>query len=175
MMTRKFSLMLILILLSSTTIVAACSPLAEPDAIQTESLDSTQPVRQHTITTVITPRINLTEEETMPSKPMPASTSGPSANRLVTQAKQDLAQRLSIDVDQIQLVEFEAVVWPDGGLGCPEPGVVYIQVPQDGALIRLEAGGKVYEYHSGGGREPFLCERFPRIDKSTPLPGLGDQ
>lgn len=162
-------------MLLGTTVVVACSQASEPDADPTQSLETTQPVLQPTLNTVTAPGMTPLEEETMPSKPTPASTSGPSANRLVTQAKEDLAQRLSIDVDQIQLLEFEAVVWPDGGLGCPEPGVVYTQVPQDGALIRLEAEDKVYEYHSGRGRAPFLCERFPGIDKSTPLPGLGDQ
>jgi len=36
--------------------------------------------------------------------------------------------------------------------------MVYPQVPVDGALIELSAGGKVYRYHSGGSRVPFLCE-----------------
>ena len=34
----------------------------------------------------------------------------------------------------------------------------YAQVLTEGTLIRLQAGGQVYFYHSGSGGEPFLCE-----------------
>ena len=44
----------------------------------------------------------------------------------------------------------------------------YRQVPMDGALIRLAVDGKVYEYHSGGGRDPFLCEQPLKLQKDAP-------
>jgi hypothetical protein len=71
----------------------------------------------------------------------------------------DLAQRLNIDPADIGVVETRAVVWPDRSLGCPRPGMAYAQVPQDGALIRLQAQSREFAYHSGGGRAPFLCEK----------------
>ncbi|MBC7877971.1 MAG: hypothetical protein H7Y59_12450 [Anaerolineales bacterium] len=77
---------------------------------------------------------------------------------LIEKAKADLAQRLTISVDQIILLEATSVVWPDASLGCPQPGMVYIQVPEDGLLIRLQVSNQIYPYHSGGFREPFLCE-----------------
>ncbi len=73
-------------------------------------------------------------------------------------AKEDLARRLNITVDRIDLVELRSVVWPDRSLGCPRPGMGYLQVQVDGLLIRLQASGYLYEYHSGGNRAPFLCE-----------------
>lgn len=100
----------------------------------------------------------ITEEVTVPMTPTIPMPSSPGLEKLVMQAQEDLAQRLSIELDQIDLVELKAVVWPDGGLGCPEPGVAYIQVQQEGLLIRLRVGKRVYQYHSGGGRPPFLCE-----------------
>lgn len=74
------------------------------------------------------------------------------------QAKTDLAERLSVPLDQITLVSAEEVTWPDSSLGCPEPGMMYAQVLTSGSRIILTAGGRTYEYHSGGNREPFLCE-----------------
>lgn len=71
----------------------------------------------------------------------------------------DLAQRLNIDPADIDVIEASAVVWPDRSLGCPRPGMAYAQVPQDGARIRLRAGGREFDYHSGGGRAPFLCDK----------------
>ncbi len=76
----------------------------------------------------------------------------------VALAKADLARRLGTSPDQIQVVQVEMVVWPDQGLGCPQPGMAYLQVPVDGLRILLAHGGRTYAYHSGGLRPPFLCE-----------------
>jgi hypothetical protein len=70
------------------------------------------------------------------------------------------------------VVEMRTVVWPDGSLGCPEPDVAYIQVQRDGLLIRLRARRRVYQYHSGGGRPPFLCEHPIVPEDIPPSPGL---
>jgi hypothetical protein len=81
--------------------------------------------------------------------------------KLVTQAREDLAGRLGMAGNQIEVVEVPQVTWPDAGLGCPQPGMAYAQVQVDGLLIRLKAADRVYEYHSGGARPPFLCEKRP--------------
>ena len=82
----------------------------------------------------------------------------PALQRSIAQAKNDLARRLAIPIDQVELVEAQSVTWPDKGLGCPQPGMEYLQVQVEGLLIRLRARGRLYEYHSGGDRPPFLCE-----------------
>jgi hypothetical protein len=79
-------------------------------------------------------------------------------NIYVVQAKEDLASRLNVAKDQIELVEFKAVVWPDGSFGCPQPGIAYTQVQQEGYLIQLRFESKLFDYHGGGKRPPFLCE-----------------
>ena len=96
---------------------------------------------------------------------------------LVRQAKEDLARRLSIDVDQIKTLEVREVVWPDSSLGCPEEGIVYQQVPQEGLLIRLGVGKSMYFYHSDKTQVPFLCEQrldilkiTPKVDELVPPP-----
>jgi hypothetical protein len=83
----------------------------------------------------------------------------PALRPLVDAAIADLSRRLSIDPGAITLIEARTMVWPDGGLGCPRPGMMYTQMQQDGALIRLRAQGQEFAYHSGGSRPPFLCER----------------
>lgn len=77
---------------------------------------------------------------------------------LVQQARDDLARQISIDANQIELMDAASVTWPDASLGCPKPGMAYAQVMVDGMRIRFRAGGQVYEYHSGGNRAPFLCK-----------------
>jgi hypothetical protein len=121
---------------------------------------------------------DMQEKPIMTGVPVPAPFD-PALQQLVMQAEQDLARRLTISVEQIQLVEVQSVTWPDKGLGCPQPGMVYTQVQVDGLLIRLRAGNRLYEYHSGGNRAPFLCEQpaggRPGEDYLAPPPGLGTQ
>jgi hypothetical protein len=88
-------------------------------------------------------------------------------------ARADLARRQSAAIDTVALVEVRSVVWPDGGLGCPRPGMVYPQVQVDGLLIRLRIGERVFDYHGDGTRPPFLCEQKPAGDDLAPPPGSG--
>jgi hypothetical protein len=92
--------------------------------------------------------------------------------RMVMRAKKDLAHRLSVESDQINLLEVRPVTWPDASLGCPQPGKVYTELPQDGLLIRLEVAGRMYFYHSGENVDPFLCEQTSQL---VPHPKKGDE
>ncbi len=75
----------------------------------------------------------------------------------VQQATADLAQRLDVDPGAIKIVRVEEVTWPNGGVGCPQPGMAYTQALVPGQFIQLEVDGVTYNYHSGGQRAPFLC------------------
>ncbi len=83
----------------------------------------------------------------------------PAVQNWVDEAKADLALRQETAAEQIELLSFEAKVWPDAGLGCPQPGMRYKQVMVEGYLIRLQVGEQIYNYHGGSGRGPFLCEQ----------------
>jgi hypothetical protein len=106
-----------------------------------------------------------------PIEPVPGPVE-PGLEGLVAQAQSDLAERLSIPVDQIEVLSASSVVWPDGSLGCPQPDMAYTQVPQDGVLIRLAVGSNVYNYHGGGGRDLFICQQ--KLKSIEPLPSLGN-
>lgn len=114
---------------------------------------------------------DIAGDESGPGKLAVPNPQGPYLNKLVAQARKDLAGWLSIEPDQINLLEVKEVVWPDASLGCPQPGMAYKQVPQDGLLIRLSVGGRMYFYHSGGTRDPFLCKQtsqvIPRVTPKT--------
>lgn len=75
----------------------------------------------------------------------------------VDDATADLAERLGTAADAISTIAAVLVTWPDSSLGCPQPGMEYLQVLTDGAVIELEADGAVYRYHAGDGSGPFLC------------------
>lgn len=86
----------------------------------------------------------------------------PAMSGFVESAVADLASRLDVPEDEVTVVTAEAVTWGDTSLGCPQPGMRYAQVVQDGTYIELEHSGTTYPYHSGGERpDPFLCEQGP--------------
>src|SRR4051794_3727547 len=79
------------------------------------------------------------------------------ATNLRDLARKDLAERLKIDAAKITVVSQKETVWPDGSLGCPQPGMSYTQVQTPGFMIELSAGGKTYMYHSDK-RNVLYCE-----------------
>jgi len=90
--------------------------------------------------------------ETMPMLPHRGMTGIP-----IERAREDLAQRLGVSVEEIEVQAVEAVEWPDASLGCPQPGMMYAQVITPGYRILLQVGGKTYEYHSDRKRV-ILCQ-----------------
>ena len=103
---------------------------------------------------------------TNPSTTNPATTDPPTtgagslppSSSQVDQAVADLAARLGVDVGAVTVVSHEGVTWPDGSIGCPQPGMGYTQALVDGTRVILEAGGETYSYHAAGMGDPFLCE-----------------
>jgi hypothetical protein len=145
-----------------TAILAACAPPAAPGNAQ-----ATEP------SLVVSPRpparATAGVKAALTAVPLPiAPTEGitmtstlkiePGMQSLIDAAIADLMKRLSVTQDEIEVVSAQSVVWPDTSLGCQQPGMAYLQVPEDGALIVLQVNGINYEYHNGGSRGLFLCE-----------------
>lgn len=59
-----------------------------------------------------------------------------------------LAEELSLEVDDVTILQTESVDWPDSSLGCPKPGQNYLMVITPGFRVSLEADGQAYEYHT---------------------------
>ena len=66
-------------------------------------------------------------------------------------------RRLGVDPGELEVVSVEEVTWPDGSLGCPEPGMSYTQALVEGSKVVLGHDGRVYVYHAGDDDQPFLC------------------
>lgn len=87
---------------------------------------------------------------------------------LVTTALEDAAARTRANVAEIEVVTAEAVTWPDGAAGCPQPGMMYTQALVRGYRIVLRAGGQVLNYHAGSSGGPRFC---PADRVTAPAPG----
>jgi len=66
----------------------------------------------------------------------------------VEKARIALAQRLGADPSQLALVALEPVTWPDGSLGCPEPGKLYTQAIVPGFRTVFVYNGQQQKAHT---------------------------
>ena len=95
--------------------------------------------------------------------------STPSVDQLIpvaVAARVDLASRLDVSENDIQITSLAAGTWRDGSLGCPEEGMSYTQALVNGTRVTLVYDGTVYSYHLGGDGDIFLCEE-PAEDSFT--------
>jgi hypothetical protein len=79
--------------------------------------------------------------------------------RMADLARAALAREQGLAEADIALVAVEATEWRDSSLGCPQPGMNYMQVITPGYSITLEAQGKRYEYHSDTNRRVVRCDQ----------------
>jgi hypothetical protein len=101
-----------------------------------------------------------TPRSSAPGEGGPSVSVPPGAEAGVAAARADAATRTGVPAQSWQVSELRAVDWPDASLGCPEQGVMYIQVITPGYSFKLAAQGRKLSYHSGGGRV-VLCDRSP--------------
>ncbi|MFO7299910.1 MAG: hypothetical protein DIU67_006935 [Actinomycetes bacterium] len=94
---------------------------------------------------------------TTPSTTIGDTVPGNTLQRMIEKAKADLVQRLKVPESEITVMRAEAVTWPDGSMGCPQPGMNYTQALVEGYQVVLGVGNKAYDYHAGGDGEPFFC------------------
>src|SRR4051812_28094821 len=74
------------------------------------------------------------------------------------------ATTLAVEPDSVQVVRWQAVNWPNSSLGCPKPGVAYLQVITPGWLVVVSAADRTLEYHTDQRARVVLCEGFrPRL------------
>ena len=81
----------------------------------------------------------------------------------------DLAERLGISSEEITILHTQTVEWSDGSLGCPQPGMMYIQVITPGYRVVLLANDQLFDYHTDTKAHFILCNPDGEIDEPPPL------
>jgi hypothetical protein len=87
----------------------------------------------------------------------------------VSAAQQQLAKQLKVRAADLPLQSANMKQWPDGSLGCPEPGKAYPQIIMSGFLLIFTdpAQSVQHEIHTGTSAEQMiLCENQKPIDLS---------
>ena len=80
----------------------------------------------------------------------------------------DAARVSGLPATQLQVLDAAAVTWPDGSLGCPQPGRMYTQALVPGWRVHIQAGGQVLAYHGSMRGGMLLC---PAGRGQPPVPG----
>ena len=114
------------------------------------------------------------ESMTTPSE-TPVPTSTPQMSRVESQMPEailgpildEAAKLANVPRQQLVIVRAEAVVWNDGSLGCPEPGMEYTQALVNGYCVLIKAAEQTYDFRVGGGGSFRLC---PEGRGHPPLP-----
>ncbi|MFA9443835.1 hypothetical protein [Egicoccus sp. AB-alg6-2] len=96
------------------------------------------------------------------------------ADGAVRLAVADAAERTGVDEREVRVVLDEAVTWPDGSLGCPQPDQFYTQALVEGYRIVVEADGRTLHYHGRQGGDPAYCAE-PQDPVAGDGPGTVDR
>jgi len=76
----------------------------------------------------------------------------------------DASKRTGLDVADLEVVESISVTWPDGSLGCPEPGMNYTMALVPGYRIRIKSGEQVLNYHASARGYWVYCPLGRAVD-----------
>jgi hypothetical protein len=89
-----------------------------------------------------------------PRTPAPAATAPSSSvtevpKEVIAKARASLAQQVGAQAaDSARVLTAEQVMWPNGAMGCPQPGRMYTQALVPGYRVVFDAGGQEYAYHA---------------------------
>ena len=111
--------------------------------------------------------MRITPERVPPTEPATPVT-GEVPTAILSAIVQDLAARTDTSLEQISVIRDQAVVWSDGSLGCPQPGVMYTQALVDGYWVELEVDGRTFDYRAARTGHFVLCENG-RLPPTPPV------
>lgn len=78
-----------------------------------------------------------------------------------------LATELGIAKEQVFVDTVRTVEWRDSSLGCPKPGVAYLDVISPGHRVTLRVDRQVHAVHEAGNRA-FVCVQTKAMGGITP-------
>ncbi len=77
-------------------------------------------------------------------------------------ARASVAELLATDLDEVRLIEVTAKEFSDSSLGCPEPGMSYLQVITAGHQVLVEADGRRFDVRVSNGHARICRRHKPR-------------
>ena len=162
-----FKLIYLAALLIAITSVSGCGPVSvEPEAGQPENAPPT------ILPDDASPFETMPSEGAIPTESLPEGedvelSRGEVPEELFNDVLIDLLTRTGGDRTAVEVIKAEAVTWPDGSIGCPQPDMMYTQALVDGYQVVFSLNGEAHDYHLSATGYFILCEN------SLPLrPGI---
>ena len=102
---------------------------------------------------------------------VPASTMPQAVRRAVVA---DAAARFRVGENDVVLTRAEQVTWPDGSLGCPQPGRMYTQMQVSGYRVVAKTAAGELLYHTDVRGNAVSCAPFSNAAGKPRRPIGGD-
>mgnify|MGYP005837394747 CR=1 FL=1 len=159
--------MLVLIFCSMTLTACVAIKMEGAASIVDSKPTTPAPIEEQTAPTQLAPEQPTRPVATLRPHIEPVGAPGEAGERVTGEAPQglldaildDAAGRTGLDRSELVIVQDEAVVWPDGSLGCPEPGMMYTMALVHGYHVIVRAGEQELDYRTGRNNFFTLCER----------------
>jgi hypothetical protein len=148
---------LLLVACIQSTTIRATSTFA-PRPTRAESRLATPTTFSSPVSGLNQPALGTPKPSPLTPSTSPASAWPSDADAAVQAAINDLAARLKIAPENVQVASVQAMDWPDTSLGCPKPGMFYAQVITLGYKIVLSVEGKQVEYHADKKGRVVTCQ-----------------
>jgi hypothetical protein len=152
--------------ISLALLLSACMPAVDPapgDSQDVQGIQEAEPLEgqphntpQMSRETRPAPRL----PERVPADPdaLASPVMGETPGELLELLKSDLVSRTGASSGEIIVLRDQAMVFNDGSLGCPQPGMFYTQATVAGYWVVLELGQVVYDYRATENGSFILCE-----------------
>jgi hypothetical protein len=143
-------------LLALSGLLAACSrPVSEPAP---GNSDRTPPAQGRPAPGATSQSDHSVAAPTLVPGSESSPTTGAVPDTILQAIIADLAARLGSDPGAFEVIKAESVVWGDGSLGCPEPGMMYTEALVNGYWVVIKADGQAYDYRASQKGYFRLCE-----------------
>jgi hypothetical protein len=104
-------------------------------------------------TPIVTPRATPALTPTGETPPV----QGKVPQKILEPILKEAAALANVAREQLVIVRAEPVVWNDGSLGCPEPGMGYTQALVNGYWVVIKGAGQTFDFRVGSGGSFRLC------------------
>ena len=97
----------------------------------------------------------------------PAESLSDSDRAVAMLAIDTLAADLKVPREKVELDTVRAIDWRDSSIGCPKPGMAYLDVITPGHKVTLRVDGKIHVVHEAKNKA-FVCRQTKALVGFTP-------
>lgn len=137
-----------LIVLLLALLIVACAPQAEEPDAEPPIEPTVKPETEPTVEPETEPTIEPTAEAQADDEEVAAPVLEEEYPAAVLAARRSLGQSIGLPADQVEIVSYEEVEWPDACLGLARADERCAQAVTPGWRVILNAEGQQFEYHT---------------------------